>query len=391
MACLGDEGIVVPTLAEEIATLEAAQKEVFQDIVLDPSSPDKQLNGLFAERLVTAYEVMVKIYNGLDPRTASGIMLDRVAAINAVNRLKASPATATVTITGDSGSLAPAGMLFSTESGRVFRLVTSVTVSTSGTVTGYTEETTYGGSGILVDTLTQIDTPVSGITSVNNDDYGQAGRDAETDQELRERRQKSLGIGSKTMLDSTYAAILAVDGVEDVKVYENSRDDTDEDLIPAHSIYPVVLGGDSYEIASAIMQTKSLGVGLFGTTHVTYYDTQDFAHTVLFKRPDYKDIYLQITVSTTTFGQGTIDDVRTRILQFIDDVRDGTQECAAGSLGIGDDVYAAVFYAPIINQNEYSVLEVLIGSTSAVNSTHIPIDIAEISSFDRDHISVISS
>ncbi len=106
-------GYEVPTLADIVATIEIGQKAIFPNIVLDESSPDAQLNGLFSEIIITAYEVAVEVYNGMDPRTAAGVMLDRTCALTGVIRKQDSYSTVTVVFTGTVGSLIPAGTMLS--------------------------------------------------------------------------------------------------------------------------------------------------------------------------------------------------------------------------------------------------------------------------------------
>lgn len=67
-----NNGYEIPTLADIVAAIETGQKTIFPNIILDESSPDAQLNGLFSEIIITAYEVAVGVYNGMDPRTAAG-------------------------------------------------------------------------------------------------------------------------------------------------------------------------------------------------------------------------------------------------------------------------------------------------------------------------------
>jgi len=92
---LTKNGYETKNLQEIVDDIESAQKTVFgTELVLDASSPDKQLNGLLSERIAILWELGLDIWASLDPRTASGVQLDRLSSIIGVTRNQASATTA---------------------------------------------------------------------------------------------------------------------------------------------------------------------------------------------------------------------------------------------------------------------------------------------------------
>ena len=88
----------------------------------------------------------------------------------------------------------------------------------------------YGPIPAPVGTLTEILTPVSGWSSINNTKAGATGRLTETDSELRIRRQNSLRLLGAATVEAIRARILQeVTGVTSCFVFEN-RDLTQEEI-----------------------------------------------------------------------------------------------------------------------------------------------------------------
>jgi len=390
---LTEKGYELPTLVEVLDDISARQRTVFPDINLDPSTPDAQLNGLFAEVIMVAYEVAAGIYNGLDPRVASGIMLDRVCALTGVKRKKEESAQVTVKFSGTPSTVIHEGLLLEDNltPSHQYKLEKSIVIGTNGEATGIAKSIDKAFWIIPPGSVINILTPVYGVDSVTNDEAGIPGREIETDLALRMRRQASLAAVSTAMVDSVASRILEINDVVSASVYENKENTTSPNGIPPHSIYCVVVGGDDDDVAEAIMHSKSLGCGLYGDTSVEWYDTQGMSHTVKFQRPTYIDIYLTVSVVTPNFNQGVIDDAREKIMQYISDLQNGTDDCTLGALGVGDDVYASTFYPAFNETEEYTVQLIKVGDAAPAADDVVTITIDEVSSFDALNIEVVEA
>jgi uncharacterized phage protein gp47/JayE len=387
---LTEHGYELPTLEEIYTDIAARQKKVFPDINLDPATPDGQLLGLLAEAIHQAYEVGAGIYTGMDPRGASGIMLDRVASLSGIYRKKAMRSRVNLTFSGTDGTTIPERTRVQDNNTppRVFETETTASIS-GGSVNILAHAIEPGPMTIPADTVTELVNPIPGVTSVTNPTAGQSGRNEETDAELRLRREASLAQRGQALVDSVYAAIYQVEEVEGVAVYENKESSDDSNGVPGHSIYCIVEGGDPAEIADAIMRNKSLGCGLHGTESVEWYDLQGFGHTVRFSRPTQVEIWIQVTVASPAFGPDVEEAVKTAIIEYIQDIRVRQAECPIGGVGIGDDIQAATFYPALSGTPDYTPITILVGKTDPGDSDVVTIGIDEIGAFDAARITVM--
>ena len=110
---------------------------------------------------------------------------------------------------------------------------------------------------------------VPGLKSVSNLKEYVAGRNRETDYELRNAYSNKIFIRSRTMLESITSAILAnCKGVLTLSAYQNDTNyyrgvpasDPIDKHMPPHSVEVVVDGGDTHEIAEQIFATKAAGI-----------------------------------------------------------------------------------------------------------------------------------
>ena len=123
----------------------------------------------------------------------------------------------------------------------------SVTITITETTPGEYQATvemiatTTGPTVANANTLTVIDTPVSGLTSVFNPEDAVTGRDIETDAEFRIRRNNRLQVSLAGPLEAIRTAILILNDIEgsiqleDVRGFENIEDTVDARGIPAHA------------------------------------------------------------------------------------------------------------------------------------------------------------
>lgn len=180
----------------------------------------------------------------------------------------------------------------------------TVTETTAGVNQGAVDcqATDFGPVDAPIDTLTVIDTPVSGLNSVINHDSVVIGRNTETDAELRNRRAATLAIAGKATVDAIRAAVLNVIGVSGATVFENTAI-TVVSGRPAKSFEVVVQGGADADIAQTIWDTKPAGIETFGTQTVNALDSQGQARAIKFSRATEVLIYfsLDLTVDVVFF------------------------------------------------------------------------------------------
>jgi len=232
-------------------------------------------------------------------------------------------------------------------------------------------------------TINTILTPVLGWDSVTNILAASAGRLLETDEELRLRFRNTKFERASNILDSLYAALLNVDGVEEVAIYENDTNVTDANGVPPHSFLPVVLGGSSQLIAEAIWLNKPMGISSQGNTVISITDSQGFPHDIGLERPNPVTVYVELTIDTAAesnfvFPGNGVDLIKAAVIDY-----------ASNNFGVGDDVIYSRLYTPINSVEGFQIDSLFIGTSPApVGVANIPVAFNEISSFEAVNITV---
>lgn len=348
-------GFVAKTIADVRSALNAGYRSVFGLAVnVDLRSRNGQMIGLFAEQLVEAWQLAEAIVNALNPRTATGLLLDFLCALTGTIRRAAFPSAVRLTLTGTPTTLVLTGKRAQVNgTSTKFQLIADATIAAASdwlATTGYAEHayarnggniyqvTTPGlsaGSGgpsgtgssipdgsvvwtfvgvgtgyVEVDaeatengrlqgysrSITIIDTPVAGWSGVSNRLDADPGALLETDGELRRRREQELGAQGSSPLPGIRAAVLGVTDVTTCTVYENNTDNT-VGGIPPHSFECIIEGGDDTEIAQALFDSAAGGIPPFGSTVEVITDTEGNDHNIGFSRPELVDAYVEVTAT----------------------------------------------------------------------------------------------
>lgn len=225
--------------------------------------------------------------------------------------------------------------------------------------------------------ITTIATPILGWDTVNNPLAASPGSNEETDEELRERFRNAKYDRATNTLDAIYTALINVENVQEVVIYENDTDVTDGNGVPPHSFLPIVVGGVSTDIANAIWDNKPIGILSYGNTTVNVNDIQGFPHPVSFSRPNPITIYISIDLTTdANFPANGIDLMKQALIDYFQ-----------ANFGIGDDVIYSRLYTPINSIPGHEVNSLTIGtSPSPVGMVNIPIAFDAIASLSDVNI-----
>lgn len=257
---------------------------------------------------------------------------------------------------------------------------TEVTAGVLPNVTCTLEAETAGEINAYANTLTVIETPISGWDSFNNPSDIDPGTDTETDAALRLRRDQTLATAGASTVDSIRARLLEIEEVTEARVFENDDDVTDAYGRPAHSIECVVQDGADQDIVDSIWATKAAGIQTYGSESGTAADSMGFNHTVYFSRPTEIDIYVivNLTVDADVYPTGGDSAVAQAIVDYANE-----------NFNIGDDVIYTKLYAPIHEIEGILQVELFIGtSPSPVGTSNITIADDEVSVFDTANITV---
>lgn len=383
-----DTGFITKRFDQLLDESNAATKSIFGDnFNVSPESPDGQINGVISESNANLWEGLEAAYNAGNPNAALLVALDNLSALNGVTRLSATGSRAQLTLTGTSSTVIPVGSLVSTNDTQVtFVTETEVTLDGGGGGTVFATANVTGPVIALATTITVIDTPITGWTSVTNALDAILGTNQETDPTLRARRAQSTANPSQSVVDSIFSSVSNISGVTATTVLENDTDATDGNGQPEHSIQAVVVGGVDLDIATAIFLTKPTGITAFGTTTEAVLDSQNISHDISFSRPTEIDIFVEVTLTTDSGYPGDGDDL---IKQAIVDYANGVLVDGRG-FPLGQDVIFSRLYTPINSVPGHSIDSLFIDTSPSPSATDdIAIAATEISNFTIANITVL--
>ncbi|EDW4637923.1 hypothetical protein ZK41_000536 [Salmonella enterica subsp. enterica serovar Java] len=377
------EGISAPDYQTILDTLTSYFQQIYgSDAYLEPDSKDGQMVALVALAIHDANNTAISVYNCFSPATGYGAALTSNVKINGIARKGATNSTVDLLLTGTAGTTITNGTVKDTNN-VIWRLPASVVIGVDGTVTVTAICSNSGAVAALAGTITIINTPTRGWTSVTNPAAATVGAPAETDAELRIRQGQSVAIPSITPFEGVDGAIANIAGVTRHKLYENDTGKTDGNGLPPHSISAIVDGGDVTEIAKTIRGNKGQGVRTWGKTSVTVPDKYGNPHIISFSRPTDVPVYGKITL--TVFA-GYASQIGVQIQQAVADY--------INRLMIGDQVLLSRIYSPANlgvvsggNARYYDIQELLIGkSPEAVAAANINIAYDESASCKPENI-----
>jgi uncharacterized phage protein gp47/JayE len=337
---------------------------------------------------------MIYIANMFNPKNATGVWQDALAAIYFLNRKIALPTYVTCQVRGAYGTTIPYGALVQDVNGYTFLNTSVVVIGSSGTANIYVRCTETGAVEVAPNTVTQIVTTVPGWDSVTNPSAGVTGRDEESQAAFENRRAGSVGKNSHGAVASIYGTIADLNNVVAVLVLENTTnaDKTIKGVtLAGHSVYISVYGGDNTDIARAIYNKIDGGVGTQGNTMLTYNpasdniaDQPDALYTYYIERPDTVETAVKVTVS---------DDETTGLTNAIKEavVENFNGNSSFRRVKMGDTLYASRFYADVIKAGVTMLENIEIKYPSATGSYADSIDIpaSELPTISAEDVTVV--
>jgi hypothetical protein len=415
MAEITEQGITGRSLNEYLSDIETRTLAIDPAWNIDPDSPDGQRIGIDAELLANLDEAVVAAYRSKDPDSATGEALRDIGKISGVPIRDATYSVAAITVGGQPGTPIPAGSQIRSRIDNTQWLTTAQIVIGAGqTATGFAVCSTPGRVLASAGELTIIGTPLGGWSSVTNAE-ATPGDDAESDNDFRQRRNRSVSLPGSNMRDNMEANIANVPGVTDVKVLENSEvAPADLDGIPVNCIAIIVNGGTDADIGLAMYEKKNPGCGMFPRYNqkadtwidapgangvkvsVTSPKTGNIA-IMTFQRA----IGLPVFVAVNVKKKGSLpDDIGAQIQQAI--IADSTKGLFAGETtdgfnkngyDIGETVPVGRLYTPVnkvLGKYGDSYIVTLTIGLSAVAQGLTPIQptVTQLATFDADNIAV---
>ena len=321
---IDSEGIHIPTYQETLDYLVDRYKAIYgEEIYLAEDAPDYQMMSVFARCLDDYAALCVDDYNSRNIQYATGNQLDLLLPLIAMKRNSATASKATLLLTGEVGTVVPAGSKAIDEDGNLWDTQEDVTI---GFVSQVTEVLavceTKGAIRAAAGTINRIYSAVNGWTGVTNPNAAIPGKDTETDAEVRSRQRYVVGSYSVTSSEAIIGTLMDLDGVIDavIKINDTSTEDA-VTHIPGHSFSCVVYGGDDAEIAQAIYRKKAPGIGTYGSETVTIMDSYGTEHDIKFNRPEDVETNFVVTIRTlANYDQTLTEEIITNVIGgFVED------------------------------------------------------------------------
>jgi uncharacterized phage protein gp47/JayE len=434
------EGFRPQTIAEVREELEEELRQKFgRSFPLGDYTFAGHVVGTLAERLGLLWEVAELTYAAMDPDKASGDALRALGLLTGTFEDEPSASVVEAVLTGDDATVVPQGSLaansvgrrFSltelttlvqanawaastayelgdrvTNASRVYQCITAgVSAGAGGPIDSIDDETDgtvhwqYLGEGeavadavfACVDTgpvecvagdLTSIETPVGGWSSVTNLVDAVLGRDVQTDESFRLKREAELHQPGTGPYEAVRAALLAVEGVTSVSILFNASDTTDVNGLPPHSFEALVRGGEDQDIRQAIWANSPLGIETYGSTSGTVLDSEGRLQTIRFSRPTEKLIHAKITLQKNP-------------REYVGDESVKLEVATRGDLlGLGHDVFSSAVAAWSFVGGVLNVTEVLISVDPVnppVSSATLVMGVRDMPLFDTSRVTVVSS
>ena len=399
MATIDEAGAAIKTLNEYLADIRTQYEAIDPAWNIAPESPDGMAIAIWSEALANLDEALIHAYASVDPQTAVGKQLDRIARISGIERKAGTFSTVTVTFSGDSGVVIPVGTeVRNADTGTTWKTDDNALID-GGTATVGVTATEQGPVSAAIGDLSELPSPISGVDSVTNDSAASLGRDPESDALLRVRRFKSVAAPGQNQVDSLFGGVANAEGVKSAAIYENFTDTTDSNGLGPHSVAVFAEGGEIADIQEAIATRKNPGTGLnatagFGALEITSEVQTPGGNplSVTFFRPTLIPVYVdvEITGSLQAFQEQNIKEA---IVAYADaSLFDGSREGFDDTgFEIGESVPVGKLYTPVNKELAASgyISDLKIGTASgSVDALTVSVEFDALAVFDVGRITV---
>ena len=246
----------------------------------------------------------------------------------------------------------------------------------------------FGGDSLFL--VDPIPDDMEAIVTIADDGTGfpadyVAGRDEETDAELRARRVEELSTPGSATAVAIRADLLQVTGVDYAEVFENATDVVDADGRPPKSMEVLVYSTSAPTFSNAVVaqqiwDSKPAGTETVGNISETVTNTAGDTYTVKFSAPTAVPTYIEFTIDvldTEYVGDTVVED--TLLAWHTTNVSVGTDILAADVIG------QIVSLAGVVNVD---VSSVRCGDTASPTTVDLILDGRQISTLERGNISI---
>lgn len=310
---LNFDGLSLKSSSTLLSEIQTSLQEIYspngEEIDFSSSSPDGQFSNLLATIGTTHRELLAGIYNATDPSKCDGSQQDSKYQLNYMFRNGGSyttqyinvTANKTVRLQGLDGSYndnTSSAFTVSDDIGNIWYLIDTTTIYAGVTSLEF-RAAVMGAVVPTIGTITNIVTITPGIVAVNNVvGYTISGREEESNEGFRIRRDRSTGKQSGNNNDAIEGQLLELDNVNDCRVWVNDDSITDETGTLPHYLWVIVDGGANTDIADVIYSNKG-GCGTRGNVTVPISTVSAQVLNIKFDRPIIKPLYIKFDLYVT--------------------------------------------------------------------------------------------
>ena len=370
-----DSGFVIPASDAVLDGVLADINAAFGgNMNMSLSTPQGQLASSQGSAISYSYQLFQNFVQQVDPAYSSGRMQEAIGRIYFMSRMPATSTVVTCVCNGLAGTVIPAGALTIATDGTKYAAVTGGTIPVGGTISLDFAATTTGPILAPAGSVNQIYQAISGWDTVNNPTDGVIGSNVESRFAFEARRRSSLGSNSLGSLASVLGSVLAVPGVLDAYVTENTSA-TSQTVggvtLNPNSLFVSVVGGTDADVAQAIWSKKSPGCAYNGSTSVVVYDlsptyTNPYpSYTVNFTRPSNLPFIFNISIyNSNLVPANALTLIQTAVIAAF------AGEDGGPRARIGSKVFASRFYAAISSLGSWAqIVSLEIGSSNSPSAS----------------------
>ena len=365
----GTAGWQSPTEAQIFAGVCADFQAAFgSNINLNAGEPANQLATSLTALIGNVYDTFLYYTSQMDPSYSMGRMQDGIARIYFLERNPATSTTLSLNCVGLAGVSIPYGQLITDTSNNLYYCTGAVTIPSGGSITASFACQTTGPIPVPSSTAVSIYQSVPGwdyVTCLG----GTEGTSVESAQAFEARRRLSVAQNSVGSLPSVLGAVLAVPGVLDAYVTENTSSISltvgGVSLLP-NSVYVAVVGGDATAVATAIWRKKAPGCAFNGNTVVTVLDTSAGyvapypSYAVTFQVPNDLQVFINVVMSNSSPPTNATALVQNAIVGAFSGQDGGS------AVSIGGTVFASRYYSTVAALGSWAnIVSIELGTLNA--------------------------
>lgn len=377
--CYGVESTAIPAGALARA-LDNKQYSADAEVVISRSNALHVIIEVISLQNAVNYQIIAKNISLTYLSDANATALEIVTGLAAL----CDPGIFTAVVIGSTLSLRSADQY----SGFPITLDSKLSITTLGSPVAFTA-LEMGAFALPANSLTKMDTSITGWDSINNLIIGGIGRFVETDAELRVRWETGIRVTGSATAQAIRARLMAdVTGVTYVAIYENRTNIIDIYSTPSHAMEAVISGGANQSVANKLFELKPAGIETHGNTAALVLDVNGDSQSCKFSRP--VDKFAWARVSVTGFNPEEV------LTTFISNAIRSAVLSYGATLNIGEDIITQRFYGPIYEATSglgsISVeiaLTALVTDTPSYTTLNVVVARAEHAKFDLARISVV--